>query len=649
MVLKQAAEIHLASVYSRIMTRGRTVSTGLLVAIVAWMLCGHSTGSVAYAVEVEAHHEFEEAFGRQFRGALSTPGTEDDRMLAITLRDLVKQYDDLTKPMGALIGDKVIQLAKLSTQDYKFALETLSLVSKTVPDLVASNDAKALDLLNYVYINTKSEATRNSAGLTLVERLNDRGKRAASMGKSKQASEDLIRALAIGRNVNSPLLESIITAIKATKIRDRVSAELDMLEKRLEENPDDIQSRLRLIHIHLVERDAPDAARWLVLVLGEDNETKRLLPFAAKNGEGANAITLVDLGSWYLKLANIASLNFKLAMLQRSKGYLRRYLDSDQATGLLKNKASSILNEVEKRIIKSQTLVAKSNTEGNTPSRPKHPSKSGALTDADLGELTVEIPGRPVTNKAVIRHNYKLYSARIAKKYIAVGDKFIPTGFYNPMFPSSENETLANAKKRLTRVVFKTSKTGALMRSIVAPVPAEAQAASMALPTIGVGHYGYVDSFKVDKIHGPNDMTVSQVWLVNTQNFIREKDAGDTVERRKLFNIQSEYSWQKSYIRIVGIPTLKMVVGQRYDKKDPRTGKKHQIAIVASEPNSVYVAVPVSSVARPKTLIPEQLRRLLEVRNLTITDFVNLALQARQASPTDYINKTVSLVESQRK
>ena len=57
------------------------------------------------------------------------------------------------------------------------AIQTLDAINEKVPDAKADNEKKAIDLLEHVYGNTKSESSRNSAGLLLVEKLADRPKR----------------------------------------------------------------------------------------------------------------------------------------------------------------------------------------------------------------------------------------------------------------------------------------------------------------------------------------------------------------------------------------------------------------------------------------------------------------------------------------
>ena len=172
-------------------------------------------------------------------------------------------------------------------------------------------------------------------------------------------------------------------------------------------------------------------------------------------------------------------------------------------------------------------------------------------------------------------------------------------------------------------------------------LPAEAMAS--ALPNLKPGSYGWVYSFVIDRVTGPEEMMVSQLWVLDRETMQRERqgyerkysERNSSYEIDKLFKLRRELQemperdrrWQ--HIKVVGFPTKDLALGSRW--RGPR-GKGVQVAFLGfervnkqdSRRDTTQVPVLSPADALRNGLSKEQFRDLLTKRGYTPEEFVNL-------------------------
>jgi hypothetical protein len=615
--------------------------TRLFIAICCVFLSLLPHGSaVAADDDKDPQKTFDEVFGESYKKAIATVGTADDAELA---KDLSKAVLTIDMPVSLMhvIAEKLGVLADKTAAAALPAVEALDKLAKKDEKQRPQIEARAIVLLEKAHAAGDAES-RAVAGVKLVSRLVALADRDMAERRVEPAAARYKAAAKIAKDLSSPEAGAINAKLAVANEQLRRITEVDALEKRIEANPKDGEARNKLIRIHLVERDDPAAAVWFVGE-GVDEATKRLLPIAAKEGAGADVKTLADLGGWYMEIASETAVAgpARVAMLNRAKGYYERFLAVHKENDLLKAKATLTLEQIAKRLKEAESapgVAVKPETPGTaaTPAPPKA-----------AGDLTVAIDGPTITDPDRIERVFAQYARLIGKEYAAIGDDFAPVTGFDAKFPSSARETLAEVTKRMTTV--KQERVGLVVRRVtVPPVPAEAEAVAMALPSFEVGSYGYVHSAEVAEILGPEEMLIKAVWLVDPET-LANANWDDRRERDKIRRRQDDWNWGTPSMRLCGHPTAGLKVGDRIGMTGAK-GKPLQFIIVKTEPQKNYVKpirqVAVATGKLAKGLDDRQVDDLLTKRNLTRTDLVNIYLEAQRAGAKDAVANTIKRIEA---
>ncbi len=589
---------------------------------------------------------FESVYGDAYKAALATTDKTDDIDLANQLRDAVTKFE-LPTSLIVVIGDRVCTLAERAPEAHLAAVATIDKVIEKDPTKKAFANKRLMAVLTKAYALGRAGDTklRDSAGRILLDRLlADIDERTA---QKKPVPPDMLdEAIRVARVIDPKQVTDLEARRDQAKASSQMAQLIDGLEKKLEANPNDVETRKKLIDIHLVQRDAPDAAIWFNGP-GLDDTTRAMLPLAAKDGVGATPKQLTDLATWYMQTGDDADKSYKAAMYLRSKKYFDRFLAEYDKNDLLKAKATLSVAKIDGLLKEYQTQAAdntNSNTTNNSNTTDPAPSNTG------VGKLTVEIKGDTITEPERVERLFSQYARLLGREYVKAGDDYMPINHinFNRLYPSSKQETVAAVTKRLTKVEL--VRDGIITRRVtVKPVPAEAQAVAMALPNITPGNYGYVHSAEVTKVLGPEDMLVKEMWLVDYDT-IRGTDYKHRVQRDKLYRQQRGFD--NKVFRIVGHDTKNVTVGQRIGMTGSR-GKPLQLAIIKTEDNpggdffnrTRTVAVLADRI-QVNRVGEEEFAKLLDKRSLTKTDLVNIVMEARRESFREYVNKSIQRVEA---
>jgi hypothetical protein len=144
------------------------------------------------------------------------------------------------------------------------------------------------------------------------------------------------------------------------------------------------------------------------------------------------------------------------------------------------------------------------------------------------GETTT---GAPVSGDAVAALNsmkqkdaFSKFWSSYARAFIPWGDDYVSLPTYNPLHPSSRGFSADQIKEKMTKTVTVQDLNVRKQQAIAPPYP-EIQAAALTLPAMEVGQYGFIHSFKVDKILGPDEMIAREIWILDADATLKEKQA----------------------------------------------------------------------------------------------------------------------------
>lgn len=587
------------------------------------------------ADDADPKKTFDDVFGANWTKAVASASAQDDEALAIDLATAVKTVDmpaslihviveRMTtlgdKAPGALLPtneaiDKLLTLEKDAAKKQKLELLSISILEKAQ----AKGDAE----------------TKAVASAKLLKRWLPLADEHLAGRRWDEAAALYTKALKLARETNSPEVKAITLKLDQAAAEQQKFATIDALEKKIEANPKDGDSRNKLIRIHLVDRDDPAAAVWFVGE-GVDEKTKKLLPLAAKENSVTDGPTLAELGGWYLELSDTAAAPAKAVMLRRSKNHYERFLAVHKESDLLKAKATLSLEQISRRLKELEATAAA--TPSTTPS---------TTTPSPAGGLTVEITGPTITDADRVDRLFQTHSRIVAKQYAAVGGDYVPVPDYDGKFPSSSKEMLAAVKARMTTT--RIERVGLINKKVtVPPVPAEAEAVAMVLPSFENGAWGYIHSVEIAEILGAEEVMVKNLWFVDRET-LTNVDYREKIERDKLVRRQNDWNFGGNLMRLHGYPTAELKIGDRIGITAKGT-KPLQIYILGSEAQK-NVFKPTRPIALLTTKITaglddKQFDDLLTKRKLTRTDFVNIYLEAQRNSLKDATVNTVRRIEA---
>jgi len=146
----------------------------------------------------------------------------------------------------------------------------------------------------------------------------------------------------------------------------------------------------------------------------------------------------------------------------------------------------------------------------------------------------------------------------------------------------------------------------------IRPPRGEVLAVSMVIPSIEVGHYGYLNSAMVREVLGPNEAIISDVQYIYPEaEHIRNEPARHRIDLAK----RQKQLVGQAY-RVVGFDTSAMVPGKRWFGPD---AKGIHIAVAASDPTHNFILVNFEKLTPVRT---REFTEALTYVRLTPEDFI---------------------------
>ncbi|MBI1370932.1 MAG: hypothetical protein GC162_20050 [Planctomycetes bacterium] len=147
-----------------------------------------------------------------------------------------------------------------------------------------------------------------------------------------------------------------------------------------------------------------------------------------------------------------------------------------------------------------------------------------------------DAPADAALNAAQVAQYWKAYWGKVASVYAAIDDKHYMCATWDPNFPSSMHaDAQAWQQKNTTE---RRVAAGGLIRTVKdTPPREEAVAVTRAIPDLAPNQYGFIHSAKVVEVHGPTEMLITDVELVDATRINSDiqaaQSAGDAIIRRQ--------------------------------------------------------------------------------------------------------------------
>ena len=207
------------------------------------------------------------------------------------------------------------------------------------------------------------------------------------------------RAAFLAKNMDADVGKNINEKVQRIQAFNRTRAKIEVLKKRLKDNPKDAKTRMALIRCCVVERDCPAGAA-AQLDAGVPAVWRTNVPSAVKDPAGLDEATCFELGKWYVGLGGTTSVpDAKQLMFRRAGTYLRRFLDRHRGEDELSATAETMLRSIGMgqyawiNLLKTSTSSSRSST-WTVPLLPEgsYELRIGFSRDSEDASISIGLP-----------------------------------------------------------------------------------------------------------------------------------------------------------------------------------------------------------------------------------------------------------------
>lgn len=214
----------------------------------------------------------------------------------------------------------------------------------------AATDDPALQALQKAYQSAPAPE-RAAAGEAYISALLEAAQAKTDAGALSDGVELLKKAFITASVIKSERRPAIAAQLKGLGDLARAASSIEDLKKQLEAHPEDAALREKLVRACLVDLDNPAEAAKYVEGLA-DEALRKFVPAAAKGVEAAPELACLALGDWYRGMADAAAARARPAMLTRTHGYYRRFMELHTAEDVDRAKVALALKKVEEDMAK---------------------------------------------------------------------------------------------------------------------------------------------------------------------------------------------------------------------------------------------------------------------------------------------------------
>jgi formylglycine-generating enzyme required for sulfatase activity len=317
----------------------------------------------------EAADTFNKLYGDDLKRVAATPLPADDVALAKQLLEAAGKAANQPAFL-ALLCEKAYELAAKDPSGYATAMAAMDFLAGKVPEKKVECLQNNARLMQKQYAAARGDA-KTKAGESVITALGALAEAQTAAGDTDATVLTLRQTVAVATAIKSESQAALQAQLAVLMAQQQVEKQMAALKAKLDADPKDAASRKELVRLYLVEMDDPaEAAKFVDETC--DEATRKYVPAAAKSVEDAPELACMELGNWYIRLADQAATPAsKGAMLRRAQAYYQRFLALHTAEDLGRTAATLTLKRIEDTLAK---LVA----------GPK-PKPSPATLTLDLG------------------------------------------------------------------------------------------------------------------------------------------------------------------------------------------------------------------------------------------------------------------------
>lgn len=293
--------------------------------------------------------EAEDAFNRLYASDYDKALRMRDTAFASKLFESAKTKG--TDPgLVALLCDKAYELGSKAPSGYATAAQAMEFLADQVPDRRADCLDKTAALRQRLY-ETAKKPDKAKAGEDLFGALLAAADAKAEAHATADALTLCRRALVLLPTVGQERKPQVQGRIEHLTARQKAEKQVADLKTKLETDSADAATRNELVRLCLVEIDDPaQAAKYLNDSC--DEAMRKYIPAVAKGVQDAPELACVELGNWYLGLADKATAAGKGAMMARAYAYYDRFLSLHKAEDAARSEALMARKKVEEALAK---------------------------------------------------------------------------------------------------------------------------------------------------------------------------------------------------------------------------------------------------------------------------------------------------------
>jgi len=308
--------------------------------ILAGMAIGTGTARADAAADLA-----ETLFGKAVVEAGRTSETADDAALARQILQVARRARGAPDLVAVLCEQAYALVADVPGQE-ALAAQAMSTLADLAPDRGVGAYAK-LAALGRDQLRTAADRDRPAASAQLLDVLLSLSRAQMRSGAWSDASETLADALALAEGA-VPARKGDVEAGQAHMDQRRAaSATIARYQQTLAGDPTDARTRRRLVCLLIETMDNPQAASEVVSGVG-DEILRTYVPLAAMGPDALAPTAALEVGQWYVTLADQHSGPTRRIMLRRAEGFLERAARAGR--GDLRGQADRYLGQVSTEI-----------------------------------------------------------------------------------------------------------------------------------------------------------------------------------------------------------------------------------------------------------------------------------------------------------
>jgi hypothetical protein len=313
------------------------------VVAVLFCLCVWGAASVHAAEESKAVEDYKSLYGRDEARVRQTRDPADDIELAGRLLAAAEKAQD-QPALAAVLSEKAFDLSSEHAAGHETALAAVDCLESVAPQRAED----CAERRAAVWQNRYDAAPRNDRegpGEELIDALLATVDACLSVGDAADAEKACQRAAGIARAVGSGRREAVTARLQDLRAASRDAHDVENLKGLLENSPDNVAAREKLVRLLLYFGRAAEAPKYLEGV--KDAALLKYIPAAAKPLEEAPELACLELGEWFRLLGEDAPKYARVPLYQRALAYLERFLGLHSDEDALRTRAVLARDKVE--------------------------------------------------------------------------------------------------------------------------------------------------------------------------------------------------------------------------------------------------------------------------------------------------------------